>query len=107
LHDAIPLLRDAKSVDVLIYDDDTGSPGKTKQENLIEHLASHDVKAKVIARRSRGIDIGSLILSHAEKCDADLVVAGGYGHSRFREWALGGVTRELINASRIPLLLSH
>ncbi|HEY9131409.1 MAG TPA: universal stress protein [Dyella sp.] len=107
LHDAIPLLRDAKSVDVLIYDEDQGAPGKERQNNLIGHLAAHDVNAKAIVRKSRGIDIGSLILSHAEKVDADLVVAGGYGHSRFREWALGGVTRELLRSSRIPLLLSH
>lgn len=47
------------------------------------------------------------LLAEAEKIAADLIVAGAYGHSRFREWILGGVTQELLDASPVPLLLAH
>ncbi|MFC5581337.1 universal stress protein [Rhodanobacter terrae] len=46
-------------------------------------------------------------MSHAKKTGADLIVAGGYGHSRLLEWILGGVTRELLATTSIPLLLSN
>lgn len=65
------------------------------------------MKAKIHSQESSGIDIGSLILSHAKKTGADLIVAGGYGHSRLLEWILGGVTRELLATTSIPLLLSN
>ena len=47
------------------------------------------------------------ILAEADSCEADLIVTGGYGHSRFREWVLGGVTRTLLERATRPLLLAH
>lgn len=107
VHDALPFLRTAKFVDILIYDGESDASADEHMQALIAHLDHHGVKAKIHSQKSSGIDIGSLILSHAEKSEADLIVAGGYGHSRLLEWILGGVTRELLAASSIPLLLSN
>lgn len=108
VHDALPFLRDAESVEVLACPDDV----KAERPHvvlctLVEHLHRYGVKANPIVQEAQGIDIASLILAHAKKVDADMVIAGGYGHSRFREWALGGVTRELLLTCRLPALLSH
>lgn len=47
------------------------------------------------------------LLTHAAECDANLIVMGGYGHWRLRESLFGGVTRDLIRKSEVPLLLAH
>jgi len=107
LHDALPILRGLESVDLLSYDDDTEPLGPMRRQALVENLTRHGVKARSVAQASRGVDIASLIVSHAEKSGADLVVAGTYGHSRLREWAFGGVTRELVWNASLPVLMSH
>ncbi len=50
---------------------------------------------------------GEALLSHAFDINADLIVAGGYGHSRLREFVLGRVTRTLMHSSPVPVLMSH
>jgi len=52
-------------------------------------------------------DVGAQLLSRASDLDVDLIVCGGYGHSRLREWVLGGVTRHLLGHMTVPTLLSH
>jgi nucleotide-binding universal stress UspA family protein len=47
------------------------------------------------------------LLKHAATIQADLIVVGGYGHSRLREWMLGGVTRELLGTAIVPVFFSH
>ncbi len=107
VHDALPFLRIAKFVDILIYDSESDASADEHLEALRGHLDHHGVKAKIHSQKSSGIDIASLILSHAKRTGADLIVAGGYGHSRLLEWILGGVTRELLATTSIPLLLSN
>jgi nucleotide-binding universal stress UspA family protein len=53
------------------------------------------------------IDVQSAILSHAADSSADMIVMGGYGHSRLREFILGGVTRGLLESMTVPVLMSH
>ena len=107
VHDALPFLRTAELVDILIYDGESGASADEHMEALTAHLEHHGVKAKIHSLQSSGIDVGSLILSYAERTGAGLIVAGGYGHSRLLEWILGGVTRELLTTTTIPLLLSN
>jgi len=52
-------------------------------------------------------DVANTILSHAADADADFIVMGGYGHSRLREFILGGTTREILASMTIPTLMSH
>ena len=58
--------------------------------------------------RERGRDsVATALLRHAAETGAGLLVAGGFGHSRLREWVLGGTTRELLDALHLPVLFSH
>lgn len=73
---------------------------------MCAHLARHErnVDLKVVAAEG---DVGATLLKKAAECDADLLVMGGFGHSRAREWALGGVTRHVIGNAEIPVIMSH
>ena len=108
VHDALPLLRDATRVDVLAVD----APGETAEvpesgQGIAGHLARHGVTANLLAKESHGHSISKLLIEHAQREQAHLIVVGGYGHSRLREWAVGGVTRELLYQSPLPVLYSH
>ena len=70
-------------------------------------LARHGVKATVQADSAAATDIGNVILSRAADAAADLVVMGIYGHSRMREFVLGGASRTLLGSMTVPLLIAH
>ena len=109
LHDALPLLASAESVDVLSIGESWGDDGDGPRPGveISTHLARHGLKVRDVLR-GRSVSVARSILEHATESGADLIVAGGYGHSRLREWAVGGVTRELSSgASRLPILFSH
>ena len=106
LADALPLLRAATDVHVVIVqnDRDTSRPPTI---DLKPMLARHGITAKfeIVERRGRGI--GEALREQAEWLEADMVVMGGYGHSRFREIVLGGATHDMLGHNGIPILLSH
>lgn len=109
VHDALPLLRAAERVDVVVVEPETGEQlhGQEPGADIAAHLARHGVKVSASpARFARGT-VGTHLLVSAEESRADLVVAGAYGHSRAREWAFGGTTRELLDRSSVPVLFSH
>ncbi len=109
MNDALPLLVRAESVTVLSVQ------GRREVEredvpgaDAAEHLARHGVPASA-ARVSRegGTSDADAILNYAADIGADLLVAGCYGHSRARELVLGGVSRGLLEAMTLPVLMSH
>lgn len=75
--------------------------------DMAHHLAKYckAVDTKLVA--DEGHDIAGALLDEARYFEADMIILGGYGHSRTREWVLGGVTRDLALRSDIPLFLSH
>ena len=75
--------------------------------DIAHHLARHGVKVEVERIASTEADIASTILSHAADASADLLVMGGYGHSRMREFILGGVTRGILASMTVPTLMSQ
>jgi nucleotide-binding universal stress UspA family protein len=108
LHDAMPLLRAAGSVDVLEIEADSEArtdDGALPGADIATHLARHDLRVRVVTKR--GESVTTELLRHCEESGAQLLVAGGYGHSRFREWVLGGTTRELLQFAQVPVLFSH
>ena len=109
VHDALPLLKTAKSVDILVIEPEIGefAHGDQPGADIATHLAKHGLKVQVYVRPRMGHSVAASILQHAKEVGADLLVAGGYGHSRFREFMLGGVTRELLRATHLPVLFSH
>jgi nucleotide-binding universal stress UspA family protein len=107
--DGLAFLRRSKAAEVVTFDPDKllpASPGMPDPD-VGAYLARHDVRARVVAQPSGGIDIGSAILSRAADHGADLIVMGAYSHSRVRELVLGGATRTLFKSMTVPTLMSH
>jgi nucleotide-binding universal stress UspA family protein len=105
--DAMPFLKKAKQVEVVIIADKPGKKDEIAGADLGQHLARHGLKVDVKRITSPEIDVPSTILSYAADSSADMIVMGGYGHSRLREFVLGGATRGLLEAMTIPVLMSH
>ena len=104
--DAMPFLERAKTVDIVIVTEDRKNE-KVTGASMREHLTRHGVAAQ-IKRVARGdIAIEDAILSYAADSGADFMVMGGYGHSRLREFILGGATRGILASMTVPVLLSH
>jgi nucleotide-binding universal stress UspA family protein len=109
INDAMPLLRGAKMVTVLAVNPKHGieGHGDVPAADIALHLARHGVRAEAAHTIARDISEGDAILSDAADIGVDLIVSGGYGHSRAREMVFGGVTRTLIQEMTVPMLLSH
>jgi nucleotide-binding universal stress UspA family protein len=109
VHDALPILEAAETVDVVVVDApvDGAETAVRSARSLLIHLKHHGVVANLITCSSRGTTISHALLDQASRRRAQLIVAGGYGHGRLREWAIGGTTRELFHESRVPVLFSH
>jgi nucleotide-binding universal stress UspA family protein len=115
LNDALPLLRDAKAVTVLAVNPKHGiedhgpypADGIVPAAGIALHLARHGVKAEAAHTVAKDIGEGDALLSYAADLGADLIVCGGYGHSRAREMVFGGVTRTLLQEMTVPMLMSH
>jgi nucleotide-binding universal stress UspA family protein len=105
--DAMPFLKKAKQVEVVIVADKPGKKDEIPGADLGQHLARHGLKVDVKRITSPEIDVPSTILSYAADSSADMIVMGGYGHSRLREFILGGATRGLLEAMTVPVLMSH
>lgn len=110
VNDALPLLQEAEKVTVLVVNPEkpaSGDHGAIPSADIALFLARHGVNAEAATTASDEADVGAIILSRAADIDADMIVAGAYGHSRTREWILGGVTRTLLHETTVPAFLSH
>ena len=104
--DALPFLRRAKAIDLVTIGEPTEGdemPGF----NIVEHLRCHGLEATEKRIAAPDTDVPHTILTQAASSAADLIVMGGYGHSRLREFVLGGATRGVLAEMSIPALLSH
>jgi nucleotide-binding universal stress UspA family protein len=105
--DALPLLKLARKVTVIeIADEAELSDATLRLTNLVEWLGRHRITANASPVLGVGDDAGQLA-RFMDNVRADLTVAGAYGHSRVREWVLGGVTRDLLLSPSRCALLSH
>src|SRR5499427_895882 len=104
--DAMPFLERAKAVDILIVAEERKNDEITGA-NMTEHLARHGVTAQVKRIAKGDVAVGDVILDYVADSGADLVVMGGYGHSRLREFILGGVTRGILGSMTVPVLMAH
>jgi nucleotide-binding universal stress UspA family protein len=110
VHDALPLLQGAAQVDVAVFDPDTmpATHRAVPDKDILDWLARHAVAAKVTRQLTAGdIDIGNGLLSLATDLASDLLVMGGYGHTRLRELVMGGVTRHILKSMTLPTLMAH
>jgi nucleotide-binding universal stress UspA family protein len=105
--DAMPFLERAKSIDVITVSKDQGRRDELPGIDIAHHLARHKLRVDLKRIVATDIDVTSAILSHAADTGADMIVMGGYGHSRLREFVLGGATRGILSAMTVPILMSH
>lgn len=108
VRDAIPLLKRAKIVEVVLFnpqlqpDTFSSEPGA----DIALYLARHGIEVNVTPQTTE-IDIGNALLSLASDLNSDLLVMGCYGRSRFREMLLGGASRTILQQATIPVFMSH
>ena len=105
--DAMPFLERAGKVEVIIISEKEAKSGEVPGADMGEHLARHGIKVEVRQIVAVDEDVANTILSYAADFGADFLVMGGYGHSRLREFVLGGATRGLLEAMTVPVLMSH
>jgi len=105
--DAMPLLERAGQVELVIAGKERGKRDEIPGADMGQHLARHGLNVDVRRISGGDIDVADALLSHAADANIDFVVMGGYGHSRLREFVLGGVTRSILRAMTTPTLLSH
>ncbi|MFY2941927.1 universal stress protein [Achromobacter xylosoxidans] len=108
--DAAPMLRSATALRALSLRNGAAADAGRQAafEDLAAYCASHgfpELESEI--RDAREAEIGDAILSAAADFGADLIVMGAYGHSRTRQWILGGATRSLLAAMTVPVLFSH
>jgi len=107
VHDAMPFLRKATTIDIVAVNEAEDDAGEVSSAALIAHLARRDLAATPHRLTADTSNIHNAILSLAADNDTDLIVMGGYGHSRLREFILGGTTRGMFESLTVPALISH
>ena len=105
--EAMPYLRKAKQVSIAVVDEDLPVEDEAiRGKDLAEHLLHHGVAAAIHRVPADG-SIGATLIAESRRLKPDLIVMGGYGHSRLREWLLGGATYEMVHNTPVPLLIAH
>ena len=108
MRDALPLLRKASHTTLVAFRraDDSDDEGRLQLAEMGRWLARHGVQVTA-EERVTDVAFSDALLSHASDLGADLIVMGGYGHARFRELVLGGVTRDILARMTVPVLMAH
>ena len=105
--DALPLLQRAKSVRVVTVTNEKSIETRRRGSDLARHLAVHGVDVILEEEDAAGRAIGDVLDAYSRERELDLLVMGAYGHSRAREFILGGATRSLLRIPPLPVLLAH
>ncbi|NQU59585.1 MAG: universal stress protein [Rhodospirillales bacterium] len=108
VHDAMPFLEEAEKVTVMVINpkDVETDTGELPGADIAAHLSHHGVNA-IADHVVSEMDPGDILLSRAADLGVDLIVMGAYGHARWAELILGGVTNHMLNHMTVPVLMSH
>ncbi len=106
LRDAAPFLARAQTITIISVNENE-IPAEVSAATLATHLARQELTAGIVRMSADRTDIQPMILSIAADSGLDLIVMGGYGHSRLNERILGGVTRGMLRSMTVPTLMSH
>lgn len=105
--EALPFLSQARETVVAIIEEVASEEHRVEAgADIGRYLSRHDVSSE-IRRISGWADAGEAFINEATRIGADMLVMGGYGHSRFRELTLGGATRQALSRATIPVLMAH
>lgn len=105
--DALPILERAKTVRVVTVTQEKSIDTRRSSAELAKHLACHGIEAVLEEEEAAGRTIGQALEGYATAHDLDLLVMGAYGHSRMRDFILGGATKTIVASPPLPVLLSH
>lgn len=105
--DAVPILQRAKAVRVVTITQEKTIGTRRSGAGLAKHLAFHGIEAVLEEEEAGGRTIGQALEEYANAREIDLLVMGAYGHSRLRDFVLGGATKSIIARQPLPVLLSH
>ena len=105
---ALPLMRAAEMVEVTCIDPRSSGPERSDPGGaLTQMLTRHGVHAQIAVLARTAPRISDEINRRAIEVDADMVVMGAYGHSRFRQAILGGATRNMLEKAKVPVLMAR
>jgi nucleotide-binding universal stress UspA family protein len=105
---ALPLLIGAETVRITVIDPPVHSPTRSDPGGLLsQYLSRHGVSCEIDVLSKTMPRVSDVLMRHAADIEADLIVMGAYGHSRFREAILGGATRNMLEHAKIPVFLAH
>lgn len=105
---ALPFLQTAKKVHIAIIDPPQQGPERSDPGGaLAVYLARHGVTVDIQVLSRGGQKVSERLAQHVLETDGGMLVMGGYGHSRFREAILGGATRDMLEHSKVPVLMAH
>jgi nucleotide-binding universal stress UspA family protein len=105
--DALPLLQRAQSIRVVTVTNEKTIEARRRGSDLARHLAVHGVEVILEEEDAAGRAVGEVLDAYCRERELDLLVMGAYGHSRAREFILGGATRSILRTPPLPVLLSH
>lgn len=105
--DGLPLLKAAGEVRIFTALGEKPQTVKGTADELVRHLRTHGIEAGVDERLDHDRAIGCRLSDYIEETNPDLLVMGGYGHARLREFVLGGATEAVLGAPPCPVLMSH
>ncbi|MCA0998354.1 universal stress protein [Alloyangia pacifica] len=105
---AMPILKSADTVHVVVIDPPQHGPNRSDPGGMLsQYLSRHGVNAEIDVLTKTMPRISDILNRHVQDVDADMVVMGAYGHSRFREAILGGATRNMLELAEVPVFLAH
>ncbi|OCX66670.1 universal stress protein [Thioclava sp. SK-1] len=108
LRQALPVLKAAEHVDLTVIDPPAHGPERSDPGGrLCQMLVRHGVAADVSVLAKTMPRVSDILNRHVRDTNADMVVMGAYGHSRFREAILGGATRHMLEMAEVPVLMAH
>jgi nucleotide-binding universal stress UspA family protein len=108
VNDALPLISGAEKVDIVaVNPNGAGNHGDVPCADISLHLARHGINAEAQSLTVTDIGVADMLLSRAADKGVDLIVMGAYGHSRWRELVLGGVTAHMLEHMTMPVLMAH
>lgn len=108
LHDALPFLVGMREVVVLSVIGDKDFPEIASGPAICQYLSRWNIAARFETRKREMKAVGDILLEYAQRINAQLLVMGGFGHAREREFIFGSATRDIFEADlKMPVLLSH
>ena len=105
--DAKPFLERASAISIVSVTDEKVLPGKDIAERLARGFVARGLRARAESIQAGDSEIGVALQDHALKVGGNLLVMGGWGHSRLRDFVLGGATEGILSDLRLPVLMSH